>query len=39
MTRWYPISRGDEPYEGFENQAIKISYAYIEHVNRKPQTT
>jgi len=36
MTHWNPISRGDTAYVGFENQTIKIAYAYIERMNRKP---
>ncbi len=37
MTRWNPISRGEKPYIGFENETIKIAYAYIKRKNRKPE--
>ena len=36
MTKWNPIGRGDKPYIGYENQKIKMAFAYIERIDRKP---
>ncbi len=36
MTRWNRMCDEEEPYVGYEGQTIRIAYAYIDRVNRKP---
>ncbi len=35
-ARWKRITDEGEPFIGYENQKIRIAYAYIERQNRKP---
>jgi len=36
MARWNRICNNDERFIGFENQRIRIAYAYLELQQRKP---